>query len=158
MARAAACAAAARRGRGAMTSTAWLSMTFMRFSSPFAASVPPVSTRSQTASASPSRTISSTPPSHSTKVTPDTVVANWLRLGNLLMLWRVRGVFGDRFRSLAGDLAFLYLAPLPFFALAAWLLPPGSWPRFAASIAAAHLAAWALAARYWRPFRTFFGK
>lgn len=84
--------------------------------------------------------------------------ANWLRLGNLLMLWRVRGVFGDRFKNLLGDLAFLYLAPLPFFALAAWLLPPDSWTRFAASIAAALLAAGALAARYWRPFRTFFGK
>lgn len=84
--------------------------------------------------------------------------ANCLRLGNLLMLWRVRGVFGDRFKSLLGDLAFLYLAPLPFFALAAWLLPSDSWPRFAASIAAALLAAGALAARYWRPFRTFFGK
>jgi O-antigen/teichoic acid export membrane protein len=84
--------------------------------------------------------------------------ANWLRLGSLLMLWRVRGVFGDRFRSLLGDLAFLYLAPLPFFALAAWALPPDSWARFAASIVAALLAAGTLAARYWRPFRTFFGK
>jgi PST family polysaccharide transporter len=82
--------------------------------------------------------------------------ANYLLLGNLVMAWEVARVFGPRFRTLLGDLALLYLVPLPFFALAAWLFPPASWGRFAASLLAAALAAGALAARYWRPFRSFF--
>jgi len=48
------------------------------------------------------------------------------------------------------------LSFLPFFALAAWLFAPGSWPRFAASLLAAALAAGALVGRYWHPFRSFF--
>jgi PST family polysaccharide transporter len=83
-------------------------------------------------------------------------VANWLRLGTLLMIWRIWVVFGPRFRNLLGDLALLYLIPLPFFALTAWIFPAGSWVRFAVSIGAAALAASALAARYWKPFRAFF--
>ncbi|HEY0513503.1 MAG TPA: oligosaccharide flippase family protein [Thermoanaerobaculia bacterium] len=83
--------------------------------------------------------------------------ANYLLVGNLLMAWEVARLFGPRFRTLLGDFALLYLVPLPFFALAAWLGAPGSWTRFLASLAAAALAAGALAARYWQPFRTFFG-
>jgi len=82
--------------------------------------------------------------------------ANYLLAGNLVMAWEVARVFGPRFRGLLADLAQLYLIPLPFFALAAWLAPADSWPRFAASLAAAALAAGLLAARYWSPFRTFF--
>jgi O-antigen/teichoic acid export membrane protein len=82
--------------------------------------------------------------------------ANYLLLGNLVMAWEVARVFGPRFRTLLGDLALLYLVPLPLFALAAWLFAPGSWPRFFASLLAAALAAGALTARYWHPFRTFF--
>jgi O-antigen/teichoic acid export membrane protein len=82
--------------------------------------------------------------------------ANYLLAGNLVMAWEVARLFGPRFRTLLGDLALLYLVPLPFFALAAWLGAPGSWLRFFASLAAAAFAAGALAARYWQPFRTFF--
>jgi O-antigen/teichoic acid export membrane protein len=82
--------------------------------------------------------------------------ANYLLIGNLVMAWEVARVFGPRFRGLLADLAQLYLIPLPFFALAAWLAPVASWSRFAASVAAAGLAAGLLAARYWKPFRTFF--
>ena len=82
--------------------------------------------------------------------------ANYLLIGNLVMAWEVARVFGPRFRTLLGDLALLYLIPLPFFALAAWLFAPGSWERFLVSMIAAALAAGGLAARYWRPFRTFF--
>ena len=82
--------------------------------------------------------------------------ANYLLLGNLVMAWEVARVFGPRFRTLLADLALLYLVPLPFFALAAWLFAPGSWPRFAASLLAAALAAGALVGRYWHPFRSFF--
>ena len=82
--------------------------------------------------------------------------ANYLLAGNLVMLWEAARIFGPRFRHLLADLAQLYLIPLPFFGLAAWLGPADSWARFAASLAAAALAAAALAARYWRPFRAFF--
>jgi O-antigen/teichoic acid export membrane protein len=82
--------------------------------------------------------------------------ANYLLIGNLVMAWEVARVFGPRFRTLLGDLALLYLIPLPFFAVAAWLFPSGSWERFFVSLIAAALAAGGLAARYWRPFRTFF--
>ena len=84
--------------------------------------------------------------------------ANYLLAGNLVMTWQVAKVFGPRFRQLVADVAQLYLIPLPFFALAAWLAPAGSWARFAASLAAAALAAGLLAARYWKPFRTFFSR
>jgi PST family polysaccharide transporter len=83
--------------------------------------------------------------------------ANYLLLGNLVMAREVARMFGPRFRTLLGDFALLYLVPLPLFALAAWLGAPGSWARFLASLAAAALAAAALAARYWQPFRAFFG-
>ena len=89
---------------------------------------------------------------------PGMAAANYLLLGNLLMLWRVKEMFGPRFWGLMGDLALLYLVPLPFFALAAWLCPPESWSRFAASILAAALAAGTLVLRYQRPFREFFGR
>lgn len=84
--------------------------------------------------------------------------ANYLLAGNLVMAWEIARVFGPRFRELLADLAQLYLVPLPFFALAAWLAPAGSWPRFAASLAAAALAAGVLTVRYWKPFQTFFSR
>ena len=84
--------------------------------------------------------------------------ANYLLVGNLWMAWEVAREFGPRFRRLVGDLALVYLVPLPFFALAAWLFEADTWPRFAASLAAAALAAGLLELRYWRPFREFFGE
>ena len=82
--------------------------------------------------------------------------ANYLLLGNLLMMWEIRRAFGPRFRAFAGDLALLHLLPLPLFGLAAWLSPPDSWARLLASAAAALVAAALLAARYWRAFHAFF--
>lgn len=84
--------------------------------------------------------------------------ANYLLVGNLLMAWEVRRVFGPRFWGLMGDLALVYLIPLPFYAAAAWLFEAGSWERFAASLAAAALAAGALVLKYRGPFQAFFGK
>ncbi|HYG62868.1 MAG TPA: oligosaccharide flippase family protein [Thermoanaerobaculia bacterium] len=84
--------------------------------------------------------------------------ANYLLVGNLLMGWWIWRVFRSRFWTILADLAQLYLIPLPFFAAAAWLFPEGSWARFAASIGAAALATSALAARYHRVFRAFFGR
>jgi PST family polysaccharide transporter len=87
---------------------------------------------------------------------PGMGAANYLLVGNLVMAWEVARVFGPRFKTLLADLAQLYLIPLPFFALAAWLGPAGSWTRFIASMVAAGLAGGALTARYWKPFRRFF--
>ena len=84
--------------------------------------------------------------------------ANYLLVGNLWMAWEVAREFGPRFRRLMGDLALIYLVPLPFFALAAWVFEAASWGRFAASLAAAALAAAVLVFRYWTPFRAFFGR
>ncbi len=89
---------------------------------------------------------------------PGMGAANYLLIGNLAMAWEVARVFGPRFRTLLADLAQLYLIPLPFFTLAAWLAPADSWLRFAASLAAAALATAVLAGRYWRPFRAFFSR
>ena len=84
--------------------------------------------------------------------------ANYLLVGNLWMAWEVARAFGPRFRQLAGDLVLIYLVPLPFFALSAWLFQADTWPRFAASVIASALAAGLLVLRYWRPFRAFFGR
>ncbi len=82
--------------------------------------------------------------------------ANYLMVGNLLMAWEVARVFGSRFRGLLADLALCYLLPLPFFGLAAWLAPEGTWTRFGASLVAAAMAAGALVLKYRAPFRAFF--
>ncbi|HEX3129896.1 MAG TPA: oligosaccharide flippase family protein [Thermoanaerobaculia bacterium] len=82
--------------------------------------------------------------------------ANYLLAGNLWMAWEVAREAGPRFRRLAADLGLLYLVPLPFFGLAAWLFEAGSWTRFAASLAAAALAAAILVLVYWKPFKSFF--
>ena len=87
---------------------------------------------------------------------PGMAAANYFLAGNLLMAWRIRGVFGERFAGLMRDLAGLYLIPLPLFAAAAWTFAAGSWQRFAASLLAAALAAGILVALYWKPFRAFF--
>ncbi|HYN22851.1 MAG TPA: oligosaccharide flippase family protein [Thermoanaerobaculia bacterium] len=89
---------------------------------------------------------------------PGMAAANYLLAGNLVMAWQVGRAFGPRFGRFMGDLALVYLIPLPFFAASAWFFEADSWPRFAASLAAAALAAAILVFRYWGPFRAFFGK
>lgn len=83
--------------------------------------------------------------------------ANFFLVGHLLMAWRMAKIFAAGLRGLASDLALVYLVPLPFFLLVAWLLPPASWARFGWSWLAAALASAALAGRFYRPFRAFFG-
>lgn len=82
--------------------------------------------------------------------------ANYLLLGNLLMTWRMWRLCGAEFWRLVGDLVLLYLAPLPFFLAVAWLFPAEGWPRFAASLAAAALAALVPLRLLWPPLRRFF--
>jgi PST family polysaccharide transporter len=83
-------------------------------------------------------------------------VANWLRLGGVWMTIEVFRLFRPRARTILADLAFLYLTPLPFFALVVWLLPAASWERFAVSAVAAAGAGGVFLWRYWRPFRSFY--
>lgn len=82
--------------------------------------------------------------------------ANFLLLGNLLMIWRVARVYGRRLWTLAADLATLYLAAAVPFALAWYLFPEEGWPRFAASVVAGLMGAGLAALRFVRPFRAFF--
>ncbi len=82
--------------------------------------------------------------------------ANFTRLGSLLMLVKVLGLFAGRKRRLAASLLQVYLLPLPFFLAAAALLPAASWSRFIASAAAAALGGGVLALRFLPEYRRFF--
>lgn len=82
--------------------------------------------------------------------------ANFLLLGHLLMAWRMARIFAAGLRGLLVDMALVYLVPLPFYLLVAWLFPPASWARFGWSWLAAALAGAALTSRFYRPFREFF--
>ena len=82
--------------------------------------------------------------------------AYYLMLGNFFMTWRVFKICGSRFWTLARDLLFLYVLPLPFFALISISLPAASWSRFGASIVAIAIVAVVFAKRFSGPFREFF--
>ena len=82
--------------------------------------------------------------------------ANFLRVGSLLMFFKVLGIFSGQRRRLVGSLAQVYLLPLPFFLAAAALLPAGSWGRLLASVAAAALGGGLLALRFLPDYRRFF--
>jgi O-antigen/teichoic acid export membrane protein len=83
--------------------------------------------------------------------------ANYLLAGSLLMAWRVYRICGGaEFGRLARDLLYLYLVPLPLFALVAWWQPPATWGRLAASVPAAAAAFGLYLARFGGPFRGFF--
>lgn len=82
--------------------------------------------------------------------------ANLARLGSLLMFVRILAMFAGRRGRLVGDLAQVYLLPLPFFVAAAALLPAGSWGRLLASVAAAALGGGLLALRFLPDYRRFF--
>lgn len=82
--------------------------------------------------------------------------ANFARLGSLLMLIKIFGIFAGQRRKLVLSLAQVYLLPLPFFLAAAALLPAGSWGRFLASVAAAALGGGLLTLRFLPDYRRFF--
>jgi O-antigen/teichoic acid export membrane protein len=82
--------------------------------------------------------------------------AHYLMVGDLIMAWRVYLVCGPRFWRIARDLAFLYLAPLPFFLGVAHFFPLPDWPRFAASAVVAAAVAALFLLRFRGPFRAFF--
>ena len=82
--------------------------------------------------------------------------ANFLPLGNLILIYRLRGILGKRFRKLLRNLLLVYLCPLPLFLFAAWIAPADSWGRFGASVLAAVLAGAILGARFYRQFSEFF--
>ncbi len=85
---------------------------------------------------------------------PGMAAANFLLLGNVLMAWRMARVFSGGFGRLLGDMALIYVVPLPLFAAAA-LLPAAGWWRLAASALAALGSLALLAWRFWTPTRRF---
>lgn len=82
--------------------------------------------------------------------------ANYLPLGSLLVAWGLHRTAARPFRRLLGDLAFLYLLPVPLFAAAGWLGAGEPGLRFGLSLAAAALAFGLYARRFGRAFVTFF--
>jgi len=81
--------------------------------------------------------------------------ANFLLVGNLVMAFRLARIFGRGFAPVLRDLSFIYLVPLPLFAVAAALYPAATWARLAASALAGAVAAALLAWRFWGPLRGF---
>lgn len=81
---------------------------------------------------------------------------NLVPLGGLVMGWALSRVAPDAFRTLARDVVFLYLVPIPFFG-GAWLLAPaGGWLLFGLGLLAT---AGTLTVYFWRygaAFREFF--
>ncbi len=82
--------------------------------------------------------------------------ANFLLLGNLLMIWRLGVIFRGALAGLAADLAYVYFMPLPAYLLVAALTEPDSWGRFAGSWVAAAVGAGLLLARFYQPFLRFY--
>lgn len=82
--------------------------------------------------------------------------AEFLLLGNLIMTWRVARILGRDFLRLLADLAFAYAVPALTLLPVVFLFPTEGWPRFAASVVAAGIAAGVLALRFHRPFRRYF--
>ncbi|MBV8199042.1 MAG: hypothetical protein JOZ15_00310, partial [Acidobacteria bacterium] len=73
------------------------------------------------------------------------------------MAWRgYRILGGAELGRLARDLLYLYLVPLPLFALVAWWAPAATWWRMGASVPAAAAAFGLYLARFRGPFRDFF--
>ncbi|MFQ5350063.1 MAG: hypothetical protein ACE5EG_06445, partial [Thermoanaerobaculia bacterium] len=60
------------------------------------------------------------------------------------------------FRRLTGQLLFVYLVPVPFFAAAWWLAGDGQWARFALSLAAIAVSLAILWRRFGGGFLGFF--
>jgi len=85
---------------------------------------------------------------------PGMAVANFFLLGNALMAWRMARIFAGGFARLLGDMALIYVVPLPLFAAAA-LLPAAGWWRLVASVLAALGALALLAWRFWTPTKSF---
>ena len=83
-------------------------------------------------------------------------LANYLPLGAVLTSWAIYRIDPPACRRLAGELARIYLIPVPLFAAAA-LFPPGAG-RFAASTAASAVAFGVYYFRFGESFRSFFGK
>ena len=83
--------------------------------------------------------------------------AKFLPLGMPLVAWAFLRDDGRRLGALAGDLAEVYLAPLPLFALVFWASHDGSpWLRFGLSLVAALLSLAWFWRRFGHRFMTFF--
>lgn len=87
---------------------------------------------------------------------PGMAAANYLLVGNLVILWHLRKIMGSRFKSFLVDLFFLYSAPFPIFLAVVWFFPSGSWSRLVGSIVAGILSFGLFALRFSSAFWTFF--
>ncbi len=74
--------------------------------------------------------------------------ANYLPLGSLVLLFSLHGLEPRGIRRIFGDLAWVYLLPVPGFLAAAWLAAGRPWLLFGLSLAAVALAG----ALYYRRF------
>ncbi len=81
---------------------------------------------------------------------------NWLALGGLVMGWCLWRVEPQAFMGLCRNLVFVYLVPLPFFAMAFWLGGENQWLRFGLSILAGALSLGIMILRYGGEFKDFF--
>jgi O-antigen/teichoic acid export membrane protein len=81
---------------------------------------------------------------------------NLLPLGAILMAWALHRVAPAGFRTLTGQLLYIYLVPLPFFAAAWWLADDGTWLRFALSLVATAVSLAILWRRFGGGFLAFF--
>jgi O-antigen/teichoic acid export membrane protein len=81
---------------------------------------------------------------------------NLLPLGGILMAWGIYQMGPSEFRKLLGDIAFVYLVPVPFFATA-WLLSGDRVVlRLLLSLACVGICLWIFGRRFGGQFRTFF--
>ena len=83
----------------------------------------------------------------------------WINLapvGGLLMTWAMWKVSPAGFRQMIGEMAFVYLAPLPFFAAVWYFAGHCPWWCFGLSIVAAALGLGVVVLRFGREFVAFF--
>jgi O-antigen/teichoic acid export membrane protein len=80
--------------------------------------------------------------------------ANFLLAGNLVMVWRMKRIFGAEFAHLLRDMALVYAVPLALFGAAAWASPANA-TRLVASVAAGLASAAILFLRFRPLFRRF---
>ena len=81
---------------------------------------------------------------------------NLLPLGAVLMAWTLYRLAPAGFRTLTGQLLFIYLLPVPFFAAAWWLAGDRPWLRFGLSLVAIGVCLVIFWRRFGGDFKRFF--
>jgi hypothetical protein len=81
---------------------------------------------------------------------------NLLPFGGLVMAWTIRSISPQGFRRLMGQLAYVYLLPLPFFAVAYLLAGENEVLRFIFSLGATGLTLFFVWRRFGAELKAFF--